>query len=390
MTEEAMTYLTAALDFMEYHSVRREYLDWAALRQEVLALAQEAQTSADTYPAIQRALELLGDQHSFFLGPARARMLSTGKSQWVGFHLVFPEHVIGVVAPGSPADNSGLQVGDRLETVNGISLSTLSPAQVYTALGNFPLTLTITPARGGARRTVQVEAATLFDTRRLPHGRRLDHDLGYLELPGLLGLEVNGQAYADEAQAVIRTLDQTPVRGWVLDLRGNTGGSLWPMLAGVGPILGEGEHVGLVGPTEKLVGIYHDGRAEIVGQEKDSAQVEEPYTLKQPEPPVAVLTSSLTASSGEFVLLAFRGRPHTRSFGSPTAGVPTGNDHLELRDGATIFLTQYLGADRTGKTYDGPLLPDQPATTDWSRYGTDEDPVLQAAIQWLRIEVDAA
>jgi carboxyl-terminal processing protease len=313
--------------------------------------------------------------------------LKVGQSRWVGFYLVFPENIIGVVLPGSPADRAGLHVGDRLEAVNGVAVATLT-GQVYTALRNFPLTLAITPVEGGDLRSIQLEAVS-FEPRRLPHGRRLAHDVGYLELPELLNAEVHGNAYTAEAHTVIRGLDQTPIRGWVVDLRGNTGGAFWPMLAGVGPIAGEGELVGFIGPTEKLIGVYHHGLAEIEGQERFRSQVEEPYTLKQPWLPVAVLTSQLTGSAGEFVLLAFRGRPRTRSFGSPTAGVPTGNDFLELSDGAQIALTQYLGMDRTGRTYDSALPPDQPVRIDWRRYGADDDPVLQAAVEWLHTEIGA-
>jgi hypothetical protein len=55
---------------------------------------------------------------------------------------------------------------------------------------------------------------------------------------------------------------------------------------------------------------------------------------------------------------------------------------------AVIALTTHLGADRTGRTYDGSLLPDQPVAIDWSEVGTSDDPVLQAAIAWLSTEED--
>src|SRR5690348_14278956 len=79
MTQEALAYVTEALDYIQAHSVRRASLDWAALRQEVLELAAGAQTPAETYPAIERALELLGDQHSFFRTPEQQRLLKEGK-----------------------------------------------------------------------------------------------------------------------------------------------------------------------------------------------------------------------------------------------------------------------------------------------------------------------
>src|SRR5437899_12878929 len=48
----------------------------------------------------------------------------------------------------------------------------------------------------------------------------------------------------------------------------------------------------------------------------------------------AVLTDESTASVGEAVAVAFIGRSNTRSFGQPTAGVPTGNVVYHLADGA--------------------------------------------------------
>jgi carboxyl-terminal processing protease len=108
-----------------------------------------------------------------------------------------------------------------------------------------------------------------------------------------------------------------------------------------------------------------------------------PPRLRRPQPPVAVLTSRLTGSSGEGVVMAFRGRPDSRSFGEPTAGVPTGNAAYPLSDRAELHLTEGIGVDRTGATYQAPIQPDRPVATDWTRYGTPADPVVQAATRWL-------
>jgi C-terminal processing protease CtpA/Prc len=48
-------------------------------------------------------------------------------------------------------------------------------------------------------------------------------------------------AYATKVQSVIADLVSKKPCGWIVDLRGNGGGNIWAMLAGVGPILGEGE-----------------------------------------------------------------------------------------------------------------------------------------------------
>ena len=86
-----------------------------------------------------------------------------------------------------------------------------------------------------------------------------------------------------------------------------------------------------------------------------------PPRLHRSRPPVAVLTSRLTGSSGEGVVMAFRGRPDSRSFGEPTAGVPTGNAPYPLSDRAELHLTEGIGVDRTGATYQARIQPDRVA-----------------------------
>jgi C-terminal processing protease CtpA/Prc len=388
MTQEALAYVTEALDYIQAHSVRRMALDWSILRQEVLELAAEAQTPAETYPAIERALELLGDQHSFFSTPEQQRQMQEGKIIRAGIYATYPEGIIAIVDPGSPAERAGVQCGERIEHINGQPFATLTRAQWRKALRGEELDLTLVSGTSGSSRSLHL-SATSYEVFWLPKGRRLVGDIGYLDVPALLVGHVAEyrKAYARTAQRLIRNVDQHATCGWVIDLRRNVGGGVWPMWVGVGPVLGEGECVSFVAPDEKMTAIYRAGRASVEPKGVIDA-VEEPYVLKRPNLPVAVLTSPLTSSAGEFVALAFRGRPRTRSFGEPTGGVPTANDGKVLRDGAVIALTTYLGADRAGRTYDGPLLPDHPVTIDWSEVGTDNDPVLQAAIAWLSTEED--
>jgi carboxyl-terminal processing protease len=86
--------------------------------------------------------------------------------------------------------------------------------------------------------------------------------------------------------------------------------------------------------------------------------------------------------------MAFRGRPGARSFGEPTAGVPTGNGRHRLSDRAELHLTEAIGVDRTGRGYQTRIGPDQPVATDWIRYGTPADPVLRTATTWLDARCD--
>jgi len=64
---------------------------------------------------------------------------------------------------------------------------------------------------------------------------------------------------------------------------------------------------------------------------------------------VAVLTDAKTASSGEAVAIAFRGRGRTRSLGSPTAGLTSTNTAFDLPEASRITLTTAIDVEAGGQ-----------------------------------------
>ena len=172
----------------------------------------------------------------------------------------------------------------------------------------------------------------------------LSERVGYVSIPGYSGGDVAAAGtYATRMHESLAGILASSSCGWVVDLRQNTGGNMWPMLAGLKPFLG---NAGL-GTFESPTG---SSPKWIAGQ---AVGVEPPATLGGLESAwVAVITGPRTASSGEAVAIAFRGRPRTRSFGLPTAGcLSTANQTFRLPDGAMILLTTAVDADRTGKRY---------------------------------------
>jgi carboxyl-terminal processing protease len=61
-----------------------------------------------------------------------------------------------------------------------------------------------------------------------------------------------------------------------------------------------------------------------------------------------------------------------------------------VADAAVLVVTVSREADRTGRVYDGRIAPDEEAAIDWTRIGTDDDPVLLAAAAWLRSQPQCA
>ena len=105
----------------------------------------------------------------------------------------------------------------------------------------------------------------------------------------------------------------------------------------------------------------------------------------RPTPAVAVLTGSLTSSSGEAVVTAFSGRPVTRSFGKATKGHSTANRGYRLSDGALLVLAVSTFADRTGILYGGKIEPDEfiDGSDPWKADAGQNDPAIEAGVAWL-------
>ena len=209
---------------------------------------------------------------------------------------------------------------------------------------------------------------------------------GYVRVPQRGGAAV---ALADSLHSAVRTLDAEGVCGWIVDLRGNGGGNMWPMLAGIGPLLGD-SIVGYFGAgPDADAWYYRRGTSAVVhrdGAVDTASQVTvEPVEVGTRLPPVAVLMDGGTGSSGEAVATAFRGRPNTRSFGSPTSGFATVNRGSPLPDGhANMVVTVGYYADRRRVPVDERLEPDEPVSGGVEDWPFPTDRVAEAAARWLR------
>jgi C-terminal processing protease CtpA/Prc len=202
--------------------------------------------------------------------------------------------------------------------------------------------------------------------------------------------EKNGpdfQRFAEKLHGIVVDLQAQHPDGWLMDLRGNGGGNMWPMLAGIGPVLGEAD----LGAFESGNGdlepwYYKNGKAgsrSPQGQEEISAELKQPPFMFPEVPWVAVLLDRSTASSGEAVAISFAGRPRERSFGEHTGGFSTANQMYPLSDGAQLFLCVGIEIDRTGHRYLDGIDPDVKLVAPESRPTEDHDAVIQAAEEWV-------
>lgn len=170
----AKDYVAEVLQIMRENVITKYEINWAEVEAEVTAMASNAQTISDTYPAITKALDLIKINHSF---------LYSRSDELVAYH------------------------------------STLS-----------------------CNEEVQI-----------PFSVELDN-VGYVKVGGFSNPDSDAiSSFATGIQNTIARQDTAGIDGWVVDLRENTGGNMWPMIAGLGPLLGDGIHGYFVDADEQYI-----------------------------------------------------------------------------------------------------------------------------------------
>jgi carboxyl-terminal processing protease len=193
--------------------------------------------------------------------------------------------------------------------------------------------------------------------------------IGYVALPGYNGQNAErSAAFAAAIQRYIAEAQAAHACRWIVDLRNDIGGNMYPMLAGLHPLLGD-----------QPLGYFYNRAGEWIPWSAHGSGSNIPDSSFQA---VAVITGPKTASAGEAVTLSFRGRPHTRSFGAQTGGYSTANQAVALSDGARIALTTGLMADRFRNIAEGSIPPDEAVEVP-NAVRLNADPAIAAATAWL-------
>lgn len=229
--------------------------------------------------------------------------------------------------------------------------------------------------RAADGRMIVSREVSCFDANGMIRASRLPTNVGYIKVQDFVGDEDDEEWYATSMQAAIRAADREGLAGWIVDLRGATGLNHWPMLAGLGPILGEGvagSFVELDGSTAPWE--YHHGAASTNAAEQ--VRVAEPYTLMLENPRVAVLVDRGTAIAGEAIAIAFMTRPNARSFGYVSCGLSHPIKRFTLFDGSVLYVASGTMADRSSTKYFDGVNPEEYIVD----YGSMED----RAIDWVQ------
>lgn len=340
------------------------------------------------------------DVHSSYLPPKRyqkVRQDTEGEFGSVGIVLapgfiddarpgVPPYPIVDELAPGSPAAVAGVQVDDRVVSIDGVA--TAAPGKELREAGAWEAKL-----RGpsGTRVTLSLLRTGWKDPRSFTlvraqvkqqsvAGRVIEPRIGYLQISRFVEA-----THADVAKALTELRGKNALSVLILDLRDNPGGIVDQAILVADQFLDSGTIVTIRG---------RKGSVETQSAHKGGLAT---------SVPIVVLVDQGTASAAEILAAALRDHGRAKLIGLPTYGKGTVQTFYDLDDGAGLKLTtaRYLTPrgnflESKGLTPDvrvEAFAPEEIVAGPGASGGTDatitetgedEDPQLAAAIKMAR------
>lgn len=306
------------------------------------------------------------DENSAFIRGDGQRELEAALDQrfgGVGLELVIDERTgeltVSMPLPGGPAWEAGITPGQRIKAIDGRPTAGVPLGEVVASLRGDPgepVTLTVMEAIGEASgaegesvsrdvRLVReiVEIESVQGDRRRPDG---SWEWWLEGEPGVALLRITGfgERTADEVDAVLERIVAgqprddglpLPLRGIVVDLRGNPGGLVTSAVEVCDRFLDDGVIVTTRGRRSPGATVPDDTLRDV--------RRATPGVVAE-DVPIAVLVDGLTASAAEIVAACMQDHGRATVVGSRTYGKGTVQSILPLSGGGLLKLTtsEYL------------------------------------------------
>lgn len=215
--------------------------------------------------------------------------------------------------------------------------------------------------------------------------RKIEKDIAYILIPSNAGSSLS--SLNEEAQALkdsITAINDSSIKGWIIDLRLDTGGNMYPVIAGLGALLGDGKLGEFVGAGNGSEGSWSikDGNLYVDGLPLSS--VKKGDVIIQEPVPLVVLTGSCTAHAGELIAISAISRKNTIVVGERTAGISAVTEYFKISDHLKLHLAVNYAADRNGKIYKEGIFPDLEVKGGDNFPKLKRDKKFRTAVRWLR------
>ncbi|GGI23079.1 S41 family peptidase [Pedobacter mendelii] len=166
--------------------------------------------------------------------------------------------------------------------------------------------------------------------------------------------------YINDIVNSIRKQDRDNLRGWIIDLRYNSGGDMWPMLVATTPFLLP-SILGSFKEENRNLTWRLDNNEIWLGDNSQNIRLgvgKIKYKIINKNAKIAVLINHRTKSAGEAIVLALKSLNNVKLFGLQTHGFATSNETIYFGNKEVLVLTTGFMADLKGQTYPNGISPD--------------------------------
>lgn len=256
---------------------------------------------------IKGMVSALGDKYSQYYNEEEYNELMSGiNGSYVGIGVTLRQKeednslVIEKVTEGGPADQAGLKAGDRFLAVDGKDVTGMGIDEVVALIkgeDNKEKTITIKLERAdkdGEKEEIEKKVVCEEVKVISVHSERYD-DVGYIQVSEF------DKETADQFKVAVENLREDSVKGLVIDVRDNGGGSLDSAIKMLDELLPEGELI-----TEK--------------SKKDGDKVYRSTDETSYEKPVVVLINENSASASEVFAGTLQARGAAKLVGTKSFG----------------------------------------------------------------------
>jgi len=358
-------------------------VDWQAVRYELLS--REYSSRNEAYSALRRALQRLEDPYTRFMTPQQFESLTnqtSGELSGVGIRLSKEANTDFIIIlepiPNSPASAAGIQPGDRILSIDGVSTEGMTLEEASERIrgeeGN-PITLRLSRNDGDGFEVILTRARIELTNVHYNLRQEGDMEVGYIRLT-----EFSAHA-AEQMEEAIQDLSGQGVEGFVLDLRGNPGGLLDASLEIARMWIQNGTLVRIV---------------DRAGADEEVRATNNALTRL----PLVVLVDGNSASSSEILTGALQDNRRATVVGSQTFGKALVQSVHQLSDGSGLAVTisHYYTPNGTDISHRG-ITPDvtvdlteaqqRRLASEPNSLASQSDPQYRDAISALRSDVVA-
>ena len=312
----------------------------------------------------------LNEGHTSYLPPEQVQaFLSQIRARYIGIGVSLnQERRVTEVFEGSPAESGGVHPGDHVVAVDGTSIEGLTTPELSRRLrGELGAPVELTIRREGSADPIVLKLVRAEVKIAWISARILDDGIGYLKLRSFPLPDVLG-----EFRQAMDGLEGAGIRALVIDLRGNSGGS-------VGAGVEVASRFIRNGPLFQQVD--RSGRRRTVTAFGD-------YWNR--DIPIAVLTDGSSASMSEALASAIQENGVGTVIGTRTAGVLAAGEVHPLSDGSALSVTVAEIRSGQGRIVNGVgLEPDSTVQLDSQMLAAGRDNQLEAALEYVRAEAGA-